>query len=76
MITTTTDTVPGREIVKIIGVVQASKTAWLTDDRARKGALRKLISRAESMGADAIIGIKYTDGIITAGIEGTAVKLK
>lgn len=46
----------------------------------REMATRRMVELAESMGADAVVGIRYTTSMITAGASeilayGTAVKL-
>jgi uncharacterized protein YbjQ (UPF0145 family) len=95
--------VPGREITRILGVVQGHTiyAIWLGKDlsalvrlvlggelteytdmmgKARAVATKRMISRAEEMGADAIINLRYmTTSVVGSAAEllayGTAVKL-
>ena len=83
IIVTTTETIPGREIDKILGTVfgKSIKMIWMTEDGARNSALKKIMEQAEQMGADAIVGLGYdrkgAEGFtpITVGAYGTAVRL-
>lgn len=50
-------------------------------DKARNEACKRMIEKAEKMGADAVIGVRYVTTMIAAGASeiiayGTAVKLK
>ncbi|KJG19097.1 heavy metal-binding domain-containing protein [Photobacterium angustum] len=104
MIYTTTETVPGREIEAILGVVNGNVvqskhvgrdlmaglksivggelkgyTEMLTEARAI--ATERLVSEAENLGADAIVGVRFTTSAVTDGASeimafGTAVKLR
>lgn len=103
MIVTTTDTVPGREIVQTIDIAQGNTvqarnagrditqglrnitggelkgyTTLFTD--AREEALIRLEEDAESIGADAVVNVRFTSSQIAAGgaeilAYGTAVVL-
>ncbi|KJG34277.1 hypothetical protein C0W92_17880 [Photobacterium angustum] len=104
MIYTTTETVPGREIEAILGVVNGNVvqskhvgrdlmaglksivggelkgyTEMLTE--ARTIATDRLVVEAERLGADAIVGVRFTTSAVTDGASeimafGTAVKLR
>ncbi|EAR54867.1 hypothetical protein SKA34_14280 [Photobacterium sp. SKA34] len=104
MIYTTTETVPGREIETILGVVNGNVvqskhvgrdlmaglksivggelkgyTEMLTEARAI--ATERLVTEAEKLGADAIVGVRFTTSAVTDGASeimafGTAVKLR
>ncbi|KJF95073.1 hypothetical protein UB33_02085 [Photobacterium angustum] len=104
MIYTTTETVPGREIETILGVVNGNVvqskhvgrdlmaglksivggelkgyTEMLTEARAI--ATERLVSEAKNLGADAIVGVRFTTSAVTDGASeimafGTAVKLR
>ncbi|KJF80965.1 heavy metal-binding domain-containing protein [Photobacterium angustum] len=104
MIYTTTETVPGREIEAILGVVNGNVvqskhvgrdlmaglksivggelkgyTEMLTEARAI--ATERLVVEAENLGADAIVGVRFTTSAVTDGASeimafGTAVKLR
>ncbi|MCS7116938.1 MAG: YbjQ family protein [Nitrososphaerota archaeon] len=104
MILTTTETIPGYEIERVIGFVEGSSVrtvhlgkhirgffrrivggelTYYSDllDRARSEACKRMIEKAERLGADAIIGVRYMTAMIAAGaseitVYGTAVKLK
>jgi uncharacterized protein YbjQ (UPF0145 family) len=95
--------IPGREISKVLGLVQGHTifAIWLGKDlsaivrlilggelteytemmgRARKVAMRRMISQAEELGADAVINVRYTTtSVVGSAAEllayGTAVKL-
>lgn len=101
---TTTETVPGREIAAVVGVVKGStirarhigsdigaslKSIFggeirgyvkaMTD--ARLEAEQRMFDAAKELGADAIVGVRYTtsqvmDGAAEILVYGTAVKLK
>jgi uncharacterized protein YbjQ (UPF0145 family) len=103
MIYSTTETIPGREITEIVGVVTGNVvqakhigrdimaglknivggeirgyTEMLTD--ARDFAIKRLVVNAQVLGADAVVGIRFTTSAIMDGsseimVFGTAVKL-
>ena len=78
MIVTTTDTVPGHKITRIHGVVRGY-TELSTESRER--AEKRMKSEAKSMGADAIVGVRFmtaddSDGATEVLAYGTAVSLK
>jgi uncharacterized protein YbjQ (UPF0145 family) len=56
MIITTTDGVPGREIAKILGVVNDAQTAWVSGKSAQDKIIRSLTRQAEALGARAQLG--------------------
>ncbi|WP_318474525.1 heavy metal-binding domain-containing protein [Photobacterium leiognathi] len=104
MIYTTTETIAGREIESVLGVVTGSVvqskhvgrdimaglksivggelkgyTEMLME--ARAVATERLIVEADKLGADAIVGVRYTTSSVTDAASeimafGTAVKLK
>jgi uncharacterized protein YbjQ (UPF0145 family) len=103
VILATSETVPGRETVEILGLVMGNSvrarhigrdiTAALKNivggeireysvlqAQSREQATQRMVERAEQLGADAIIGIRYATSMIAAGASeilayGTAVKL-
>ncbi len=103
MIVTTTEEVPGHEIVEILGLVRGNtvRARHLGQDilaglrnvvggeiveytemlsKAREEALRRMISQAEKLGADAVVGVRFATSQTMAGAAeilayGTAVKL-
>ncbi|MBW3696161.1 hypothetical protein EK599_10665 [Vibrio sp. T187] len=104
MIFTTTDTVPGKDIDSVVGVVTGNvvqskhvgrdimaglksivggELAGYTEmmSEARDIAIERLVKDAQDLGADAIVGIRFTTSAVTDGASeimafGTAVKLK
>lgn len=104
MIYTTTESIPGEEIVEVLGVVTgnvvqtkhvgkdimaglksivggeiAGYTEMLTE--ARQMAIQRLVAAALEMGADAVVGLRFTTSAIMSSASeilayGTAVKLK
>lgn len=103
LIESTTQDVPGREIIEILGVVRGNSVRARHVGRdimaglrnivggeipeyaqlqaeTREMATRRMTEQAESMGADAVVMIRYTTSMITTGASeilayGTAVKL-
>ena len=103
MIVTTTEEVPGHEIMEILGLVRGNtvRARHLGRDilaglrnvvggeiveytemlsKAREEALRRMISQAEELGADAVVGVRFATSQTMAGAAeilayGTAVKL-
>ncbi len=103
MLTSTTDSVPGRSVADVLGLVMGntvrsknvgkdigaglksivggelkSYTAMLTE--ARQEAVARMVESATSLGADAVINVRFTTSAITEGAAellayGTAVKL-
>lgn len=101
---TTTETIPGREITQILGLVEGSTVqtrhigshilAGLTVlvggevkgyvkavNAAREEARERMLAKARTLGADAIVSMRYsTTQIMNGGAEilayGTAVKFK
>jgi uncharacterized protein YbjQ (UPF0145 family) len=104
MITVTTETIEGREIVEVLGLVRGNTIrarnvgrdimAGLRNivggeikdytrmlSQARDQALERMIRDAESKGADAIVGMRFTTSQTMAGAAeilayGTAVRLR
>lgn len=77
MIVTTTETVPGRSITTMHGIVRGY-TELSTESREK--AEKRMISEAESMGADAVVAVRFmtsedTDGSTEVLAYGTAVSL-
>lgn len=73
MIVTTTEQVPGRTVTTIHGIVRG-----YTESRER--AEKRMKSEAKSMGADAVVGVRFmtaedTDGATEVLAYGTAVSL-
>lgn len=103
MILTTSETIPGREITEILGVVTGNSvrarhlgrdvTAALKNlvggeireygvlqAESREQAARRMEERAGELGADAVIGMRYSTSMIMSGASevlayGTAVRL-
>jgi uncharacterized protein YbjQ (UPF0145 family) len=103
MIVSTTETIPGRPIVEIVGVARGNtiRARHLGTDfvaglrnlvggevgeytklmaEAREQAYDRMVADARAMGADAIVGMRFTTSTITQGAAeilafGTAVKL-
>lgn len=104
MILTNTETVPGKEVVTILGLVRGNtiQAKHLGKDivagfrnmvggeikeytrmisEAREIALKRMEQKAEKLGADAIINIRFTTSAVMASAAeilcyGTAVKIK
>jgi len=83
MIVTTEETVPGKKIAKILGLVSIENELWTTHDsnngftilggaKAAPGSpLKKIRDDAGMLGADAIVGLKKVEIYY-----GTAVKVE
>lgn len=104
IIVTTANSVPGEEIVEILGIVKGStvrarnlgrdigaglrnlvggevKTYTEMTKHARDEAYNRMINEALEMGADGVIGIRFTTSMVMAGASemlayGTAIKIK
>ena len=104
MITTTTSTIPGKEVSEILGISRGSTVRARNIGRdifaglknivggeiseytrlqaeSREQAFQRMIKDAESMGADAVINVRFTTAMVMQGAAemlayGTAVKLK
>ena len=104
MIETTTENIPGKKIIKILGVVRGNTirargvggdfvagiekifggqiTAYITSlSEAREEAYQKMISEAQKLDADAVVGIRFVTSEVMVGcaeilVFGTAVKLR
>lgn len=104
MITTTTETIPGREVIEILGISRGSTVRARSIGRdifaglknivggeideytklqaqSREQALERMKADADSLGADAVINVRFTTSTIMQGASeilayGTAVKLK
>ena len=104
MLISTTDKIPGHEIVKVIDIARGSTvrarnigrdifaglknlvggeiseyTKLMAD--AREQAIQRMVADAESIGADAIINVRFTTAMVMQGCSeilayGTAVKLQ
>jgi len=104
MILTTTDTVPGKEISEVLGLVKGNTIrarhvgkdimAFLKNltggeimeytklmAEAREEALDRMVTEAQSLKADAVVGLRFITCEVQAGAAellayGTAVRLK
>ncbi len=104
MILSTTDSVPGREVVETLGLVRGNtiRARHLGKDimavlrnvvggeiaeytklmsESREQAMDRMVQRAEELGADAIVAIRFTTSMIMSQaaeilVYGTAVKLR
>lgn len=104
MIITTTETISGKEIVEILGIVKGNtvRARNFGNDilaglknliggevklyselmfQSREQATQRMIDEAKSIGADAIVNVRYSTSTIVNGtseilVYGTAVKLK
>ena len=102
MIITTTERVPNKEIVEILGVARGSTVRAKNIGKdifagfknivggeiheytklqadSREEAMKRMVDDAESLGADAIVGVRLTTSMVTQGAAeilayGTAVK--
>ncbi len=104
MIVTNTESVPGKKVVKVLGVVkgntvrarfvgrdiiagikglvggEVSEYSTLMSE-ARDDAFGRMVKEAESLGADAVVNIRFTTSNVMQGMAeilayGTAVKLE
>ncbi|MDG1534418.1 MAG: YbjQ family protein [Schleiferiaceae bacterium] len=104
MITTTTSTIPGKEVSEILGISRGSTVRARNIGRdifaglknivggeiseytrlqaqSREQAFQRMVKDAQSMGADAVINVRFTTAMVMQGAAemlayGTAVKLK
>lgn len=104
MLITNTDSIPGKEIVEILGLAKGNtvRAKWFGKDimaglrnlvggelieytemltEAREEALSRMVKDAESLGADAVVNVRFMTSQITQGAAellayGTAVKIK
>ena len=104
MIITTTDFIPGKEIVEVIDIARGSTVRARNIGRdifaglkniiggeideytkllaeSREHAIQRMIADAESIGADAIINVRFMTSMVMQGTSeilayGTAVKLR
>ena len=99
-----TETLPGHEIVEVLGIVRGSTVRARNIGRdifaglknivgseieeytrlaadSREEALERMVKDAQRLGADAVVGVRFTTAMIMQGASemlayGTAVKLK
>ena len=104
MITTTTASIPGKEVSEILGISRGSTVRARNIGRdifaglknivggeiseytrlqaqSREQAFQRMVKDAQSMGADAVINVRFTTSMVIQGAAemlayGTAVKLK
>ena len=104
MIVTTSNEIPDKKVVKVLGIVKGNtvrarnigrdigaglksivggevKTYTKMTIQAREEAYNRMVNNASSLGADAIIGVRFMTSMVMAGASemlayGTAVKLK
>ena len=104
MITTTTSTIPGKEVSEILCISRGSTVRARNIGRdifaglknivggeiseytrlqaqSREQAFQRMVKDAQSMGADAVINVRFTTAMVMQGAAemlayGTAVKLK
>ena len=74
MIISKTDNIPTKKVVSVLGNISISQTEWLENDETK--AMNKLKTKAQAMGANAIINFVYSPsapGMIKATASGLAV---
>ena len=71
MIVSTTDTIPGKKIVKMIGAIEARCSHFVLNEA--KSAQKNLEKKAEKLGANAIVGFRIEKISGVAHAYGTAV---
>ena len=104
MITTTTDFIPDKEILDVLGIARGStvRARNIGNDifaglkniiggeineytklqaQSREQALQRMIDDAQSLGADAVINVRFTSSMVMQGAAeilayGTAIKFK
>ena len=104
MVTTTTDFIPGKEILDVLGIARGStvRARNIGNDifaglkniiggeineytklqaQSREQALQRMIDDAQSLGADAVINVRFTTSMVMQGAAevlayGTAIKFK
>jgi uncharacterized protein YbjQ (UPF0145 family) len=104
IIVSTTEKVPGKEIVEMLGVVKGNtvrarnigrdigaglknivggevKTYTQMTTKSRDEAYNRMVNEAIELGADAVVGMRFTTSMVTTGASemlafGTAVKLR
>lgn len=76
IIMSTTNNIPTKKIVKVLGDISAKKKVWLSENP--EGCFKELKKEARAMGANAIINAKYHfSGLgMTASATGVAVIVK
>jgi len=65
VLVSTSDGVPGKEIVEVLGNVSVKRSVWFKNDKEKM--VRKLQGEAEGMGANAVVNMVYE----SAGVFGT-----
>ena len=92
IIVATTDVVAGRETAEVLGLVRGNTirarhvgsdigAALKAMTDAREEALMRMLKEAETLGADAVVGVRFATSQIMAGaaeilVYGTAVRLR
>ena len=76
IIVTTSDQIPGKKIVKVLGVVYDTRIAWISPKNAQRRLIEELKRQARLLGADAIINLKIQPELVGFSGIGTAVKLE
>ena len=71
MIVVTTDAIPGKKIVKVIGAIDARCSIFVLNEV--KSAQSNLEKKAEKLGANAVVGFKIEKVSGVAHAYGTAV---
>lgn len=70
MIVSTTDTMPGKKIVKVLGVVHGEESLFGGYLPSPQMAQKKLEKQAEKLGANAIVGMKIEEKQRTKWVRG------
>jgi len=76
ILVTTSDKIPGKKIVKVLGNVYAKKIEWFSPEPNK--CFEELKRQAKLMGADAVINVVYASAGalgISGSCSGIAVKL-
>jgi len=86
MIITSTETVPGKKIVEILGIARGSTVGGEIHEytrlqaEAREQSMQRMQDDAQKLGADAVVNVRMHTSMIMQGaseilVYGTAVKL-
>ncbi len=83
IITSTTDTIPGKKVVKILGIVRGNTIRARHIGRDIMAGFKNIVGgeiEGVDIGADAVINVRFTTSVVMQGASeilayGTAVKL-
>ena len=77
MVVTTSESVPGKKVAQVLGIVSSTRLAWFSAKNTQEKLIEDLQKQAATLGGNAVVGLKISSDLLqNFTAYGTAVKLE